>query len=108
MLFLLKFQITQAAGVHILFVILHWSWSFPLYQARAGRCSAVDALKVTEAFANEDNYTVWSDLSGSLSSVAVLLQYTDAYPHYKTYARKLFSTIAATVGWDPKPEEGRV
>ena len=81
---------------------------FPRHQARAGRSSAVDALKVTEAFANEDDYTVWSDLCGSLSSVAVLLQYTDAYPQYKAYARKLFSTIAATVGWDPKRDEGRV
>ena len=64
-------------------------------------------LKVTEAFVNEDNYTVWSDLSGSLSSVAVLLQYTDAYAQYKMYARNLFSTVAASVGWDPKPNESK-
>ncbi|KAK7501330.1 hypothetical protein BaRGS_00007455 [Batillaria attramentaria] len=76
--------------------------------ARAGRASAVDVLKVTEAFVNEDNYTVWSDLSLSLSSVAILLQYTDAYPEFKAYARNLFSTIAASVGWDPKPNEGHL
>ncbi|XP_076459324.1 puromycin-sensitive aminopeptidase-like isoform X2 [Babylonia areolata] len=74
--------------------------------ARAGCYSAVDVLKVTEAFVNEDNYTVWSDLSGGLASVAVLLQYTDVYPEYKTYACKLYSTIAASVGWDPKEDDG--
>ncbi|KAK7112907.1 hypothetical protein V1264_012283 [Littorina saxatilis] len=76
--------------------------------ARAGCCSAVDVLKVTEAYVNEDDFTVWSDLSTSMSSVAVLLQYTEAYPQYKAYARKLFSTIAASVGWDPKPNEGHL
>lgn len=76
--------------------------------ARAGCYSAVEVLKVTEAFVNEDNYTVWSDLSGSLSSVALLLQHTDAYPQYKAFARKLFSTIAHTVGWDPKQDDGHL
>merc|ERR1719300_974303 len=76
--------------------------------ARAGSCSAVDVLKVTEAYASEDDFTVWSDLSASLSGVAVLLQYTDAFPQYKAYARKLFATIAASVGWDPKPNEGHL
>lgn len=60
---------------------------------------------MSEAFVNEDNYTVWSDLSLNLSSVALLLQYTDAYPEFKTYVLRLFSNVAATVGWDPKPEE---
>ncbi|KAL8585740.1 hypothetical protein ACOMHN_056369 [Nucella lapillus] len=76
--------------------------------ARAGCYSAVEVLKVTEAFVNEDNYTVWSDLSGSLSSVALLLQHTDAYPEYKAFARKLFATVAKTVGWDPKPDDGHL
>lgn len=76
--------------------------------ARAGRYSAVDVLKVTYAFVNEENYTVWSDLSSNLSSVAVLLQYTDAYPQFKAYCRNLFSTIAGTLGWDPKPNEGHL
>lgn len=76
--------------------------------AKAGRASAVDVLKVTEAFLNEDNFTVWSDLSQNLSDVALLLQYTDAYPEFKTFARGLFSVIAGTVGWDSKPSEGHL
>ncbi|PVD38990.1 hypothetical protein C0Q70_01615 [Pomacea canaliculata] len=76
--------------------------------ARAGRASAVDVLKVTEAFVNEDNYTVWSDLSMNLSSVAQLLQYTDVYPQFKAYVIKLFSSVAASVGWDSQPGEGHL
>jgi len=46
-------------------------------QARAGLGSSVDVLKVVEGYVNEDNYTVWSDLSVNLKTFAGMLQYTD-------------------------------
>ena len=61
---------------------------------------------MAEAFANESNYTVWSDLSVNLSVVSVILQYTDFYDSYKAYIRKLFSAVTQKAGWDPKPQEG--
>ncbi|XP_041374476.1 puromycin-sensitive aminopeptidase-like [Gigantopelta aegis] len=76
--------------------------------ARAGMVSSVDILKVVEAYANEDNYTVWTDLSQNLSGLALLLQYTDAYDNYKLFAKKLFRTIAKKVGWDAKNDEGHL
>jgi puromycin-sensitive aminopeptidase len=57
---------------------------------------------------NEEDYTVWSDLSTNLSSVAVLLQYTEAYPQFKAFGRKLFKTIAGKLGWDAQPGEGNL
>lgn len=43
----------------------------------------------------------------NLSSVAQLLQYTDVYPQFKAYVIKLFSSVAASVGWDSQPGEGK-
>ncbi|KAK3096131.1 hypothetical protein FSP39_023548 [Pinctada imbricata] len=74
--------------------------------ARAGMVSAVDVLKVAEAYINEDNYTVWSDLGMSLGGVGIILQNTDSYDKYKAFTRKLFKPVADSVGWDPKADEG--
>ncbi|XP_071101495.1 puromycin-sensitive aminopeptidase-like [Haliotis cracherodii] len=76
--------------------------------ARAGMAASEDVLKVAEAFINEDNYTVWNDLALNLSSMAVLLQYTDCYDLYKAFARDLFSQVAQTVGWDKKEGESQL
>ncbi|XP_046581725.1 puromycin-sensitive aminopeptidase-like isoform X2 [Haliotis rubra] len=76
--------------------------------ARAGMAASEDVLKVVEAFINEDNYTVWNDLALNLSSMAVLLQYTDSYDLYKTFARDLFSQVVKTVGWDKKEGESHL
>ncbi|WAR11473.1 PSA-like protein [Mya arenaria] len=74
--------------------------------ARAGLASSVDVLKVTEGFINEDNYTVWSDLSLNLSKIAGMLQYTDGYEAYKVYERALFGPVAKSLGWEQKEGEG--
>ncbi|XP_075924071.1 puromycin-sensitive aminopeptidase-like [Petromyzon marinus] len=76
--------------------------------ARAGVVSAVEVLKVLEAFKNETNYTVWLDLSGNLSSIAVLLINTDFYSNFQDYVIDLFAPIGARLGWDPKPGEGHL
>ncbi|WAR11437.1 PSA-like protein [Mya arenaria] len=74
--------------------------------ARAGLASSVDVLKVTEGFINEDNYTVWSDLSLNLSKIAGMLQYTDGYEAYKVYERALFGPVAKSLGWEQREGEG--
>jgi puromycin-sensitive aminopeptidase len=73
--------------------------------SRAGLASAVDVLKVAQAFENEKDFTVWSNLSSNISSLNTLLQNTDCRPALKKFIRKLFSKIAASVGWDAKPGE---
>ncbi|BFZ15413.1 hypothetical protein BsWGS_18452 [Bradybaena similaris] len=73
--------------------------------SRAGLTSAVDVLKVAEAFVNETDFTVWSNLSSNISSFSTILQHTEAYPAFKKFIRKMFSKIAASVGWDAKPGE---
>uniref|UniRef100_A0A803VLP6 Puromycin-sensitive aminopeptidase n=1 Tax=Ficedula albicollis TaxID=59894 RepID=A0A803VLP6_FICAL len=75
--------------------------------ARAGIISTVEVLKVMEAFVNEPNYTVWSDLSCNLGILGTLLSHTDFYEDIQAFVRDVFSPIGERLGWDPKPGEGR-
>ena len=76
-------------------------------QATAGIASTVDVLKVAEAFVNETNYTVWSDLTTNLGSISIILQYTDLHDNYKAFNRKLYASIGAKLGWDAKEGESK-
>lgn len=78
-----------------------------LSQARAGIISTVEVLKVMEAFVNEPNYTVWSDLSCNLGILSTLLSHTDFYEEIQVFVKDVFSPIGERLGWDPKPGEGR-
>ncbi|KAI0228894.1 Puromycin-sensitive aminopeptidase [Lamellibrachia satsuma] len=69
--------------------------------ARAGEASTVDFLKVAQAFVNETNYTVWSDLLNGLATLSTLMQYTDYHANYLTYNCRLLADIAKNLGWDP-------
>uniref|UniRef100_A0A8D0HQB0 Aminopeptidase n=1 Tax=Sphenodon punctatus TaxID=8508 RepID=A0A8D0HQB0_SPHPU len=76
--------------------------------ARAGIISTVEVLKVMEAFVNEPNYTVWSDLSCNLGILSTLLSHTDFYEEIQVFVRDVFSPIGERLGWDPKPGEGHL
>ena len=64
-------------------------------------------LKVAEAFCNETNYTVWSDLSSNLGTLAVMLQYTDLKPQMDGFLTKLYSPVADRLGWEAREGESR-
>nr|APA21554.1 puromycin-sensitive aminopeptidase [Haliotis discus hannai] len=74
--------------------------------ARARMISTVDVLKVVGAFVNEDDYTVWSDLTGNLGQISILLQNTDGFEDFKTFSKKLYKPVAQSLGWDAKESEG--
>lgn len=76
-------------------------------QARAGEASTVDFLKVAQAFVNETNYTVWSDLLNGLATLSTLMQYTDYHANYLTYNCRLLADIAKNLGWDPVKGESK-
>lgn len=68
--------------------------------------STVEVLKVMEAFVNEPNYTVWSDLSCNLGVLSSLLSHTDYHEEIQEFIRDLFTPIGLKLGWDNKPGEG--
>lgn len=47
---------------------------------QAGQSSTVEALSLLEAFANEDQYTVWNRVCSALGKLSHLLAYT---PHHE-------------------------
>ena len=47
---------------------------------QAGQSSSVEALTLLEAFANEDQYTVWNRVCSALGKLSQLLSYT---PHHE-------------------------
>lgn len=75
-------------------------------QSRAGMISTVEVLKLMEAFVNEPNYTVWSDLSCNLGVLSSLLSHTDFHEEIQEFIRDLFTPIGLKLGWDSKPGEG--
>lgn len=68
--------------------------------------STVEVLKLMEAFDNEPNYTVWSDLSCNLGVLSSLLSHTDFHEEIQEFIRDLFTPIGLELGWDSKPGEG--
>lgn len=68
--------------------------------------STVEVLKVMEAFVNEPNYTVWSDLSCNLGVLSSLLSHTDFHEDIQEFIRDLFTPIGMKLGWDSKTGEG--
>ncbi|KAM4623125.1 puromycin-sensitive aminopeptidase [Discoglossus pictus] len=76
--------------------------------ARAGMVSTVDVLKVMEAFVNEPNYTVWSDLSCNLGILSTLLSHTEFHEELQVFVRDVFSPVGQRLGWDPRPGEGHL
>lgn len=75
-------------------------------QSRAGMISTVEVLKLMEAFVNEPNYTVWSDLSCNLGVLSSLLSHTDFHEEIQEFIRDLFTPVGMKLGWDSKPGEG--
>lgn len=84
-----------------------FQYDYKYFQSRAGSVSAVDVLKVAEAYLNEKDYTVWNDLSLNMSGVSIPLQYTDSCNDFKRYTRDLFRPIATELGWEAKDGEGK-
>lgn len=68
--------------------------------------STVEVLKLMEAFVNEPNYTVWSDLSCNLGVLSSLLSHTDFHEAIQEFIRDLFTPIGLKLGWDNRPGEG--
>uniref|UniRef100_A0A4W3J228 Aminopeptidase n=1 Tax=Callorhinchus milii TaxID=7868 RepID=A0A4W3J228_CALMI len=76
--------------------------------ARAGIVNTVDVLKIMEAFVNEPNYTVWSDLSCNLGTLSTLLSHTEFHEEIQEFVKCLFSPIGQKLGWDPRHTEGHL
>ena len=69
---------------------------------QAGRASAVDALKLVEAFKNnEESYVCWSAIGNCLAKLRTILCDSNFYEsHFQPFIVDLMSNITHKVGWE--------
>lgn len=71
--------------------------------ARAGVMKTVEALELLNAYNNEDDYTVWADLTFNLNSIIKLLRKRDSTKELvNAFGRKLYQNIVSKIGWESK------
>lgn len=74
--------------------------------AKAGYAKTSEALELALAFENEDDYAVWNDLALGLGAVQKLFRDDVAITdRLNALVRKLFSPIAAKLGWEKRDGE---
>jgi puromycin-sensitive aminopeptidase len=75
---------------------------------RAGYLPATQFLSLAQAYAQERQYPVWSDVLGSLGWMSTLLAGEPAEPLFKALARDLLRPIAAYLGWEARANESHL
>ena len=73
--------------------------------AKAGYSSTVDALKLLEAYRNEDSLVVWDIMAGNLGSLKLVMNDDELRESIKPFIRELVATQLARLGWDEKPTD---
>ena len=73
--------------------------------AQSGNSPTTLALELAQSYVDEEDYTVWSELTGQLSKLGSLLAYEDLYNSYKRYNLYIYKKIASKMGWEKKKGE---
>ena len=76
--------------------------------ARAGLIPAVQFLDLARAYRNEQEYTVWADMTIGLRQMSFLLSEEPFEEQYQRFARELLEPIARKVGWEAHSGEGHL
>lgn len=73
--------------------------------AESGVVPTTYVLEFLPAYQNEDDYTVWLEISTGLGKLKNLLAKTKTAPKLDAFTIKLFSPIANKLGWEKKKGE---
>jgi len=73
--------------------------------AQSGGSPTTLALELALSYKNEEDYTVWADLTGHLSQLDNLLAYESFYEDFRKYGREIYQEIATKVGWKKRKGE---
>ena len=76
--------------------------------SRAGLLSVTQFLSLAQAYKNEDDASVWSDLASNLRDIEQLISDEAIHPAYQGFAREIFGPAARKIGWEPKSGEGHL
>ena len=76
--------------------------------SRAGLLPITQFLSLAQAYGNERDASVWSDLASNLRDIDQLLRDEPYHPAFRGFARELFQPVARDIGWDPRTGEGHL
>ena len=76
--------------------------------ARAGHAPATRFLSLARAYLDEDDASVWGDLSANLRGLENLLLDEPFLSRFQNFGARLYRSIAERVGWDARPGEGHL
>ena len=74
--------------------------------AKAGRIQASAYLNLVEAYSNENDASVASDLAAALNALDNLLSTESFHTAYQAFGRRVFKPIGDRAGWDDRTNEG--
>ncbi|MBI2600294.1 M1 family metallopeptidase, partial [Candidatus Daviesbacteria bacterium] len=69
--------------------------------AQSGQSPISLALELAKSYQDEEDFTVWSELTGKLAQLDSLLADED----FKAYGRQIYRQIAAKMGWEKRKGE---
>lgn len=73
--------------------------------AQAGGSPTTLALELAQSYIDEEDYTVWAELTGHLSQLDSLLAYEKFYEDFRKYGREIYKGIGRKMGWEKKKGE---
>ena len=76
--------------------------------SRAGLLPVTQFLSLAQAYKNEGDASVWSDLASNLRDIEQLISDEAIHPDYQGFAREIFGPAARKTGWEPKSGEGHL
>jgi puromycin-sensitive aminopeptidase len=76
--------------------------------SRAGILPVTQFMSMANAYKNETDASVWSDLASNLRDIEQLIAEEPVHSAYQRFARELFSPAAGKIGWEPKADEGHL
>jgi aminopeptidase N len=73
--------------------------------AKTGATSTVSALKLLEAYIDEESTVVWDIIAGGIGSIRAVMDDDELRESMKPFIRKLIAKQHARLGWDDKPTD---
>ena len=76
--------------------------------ARARHVGARSYLELAQAYANDEDYSIWAAMASQLGAIEALSRNESYLERYQEFARGLTQTIAGKIGWEQPENEAHV
>jgi puromycin-sensitive aminopeptidase len=74
--------------------------------AKAGYTATIDALKILEAYREEDSIVVWDIIAGNLGSIRLVMEDDSLRDSIKPFVRELVNKQYRRLGWNEQASDG--